>query len=248
VKNKSTRAIGYCRVSTAEQAQEGLSIAAQKAAIENYAALRGLELFTIITDEGISASKPLKQRPGGSQLLAAVEQGKAHHVVAVKLDRLFRNALDALATLQAWEKAGIALHIIDLGGTALATDTAVGRFLFSVLAAIGEMERNLIAERTRTVLRYKRQNGQVFNHEPFGFVRDGDRLVPDPNELRIVSLVMDLHARGLSFRAIARTLNDRGIPSKRGKQWSHEMVRRLVARALSEKEVMEPCSIAVLNS
>lgn len=237
MKPRTLRAIAYTRVSTAEQAAEGLSIPAQKASIESYARLRGLELVTIVADEGVSASKPLGQRPGGGQLLALLAKGEAHHVIAVKLDRLFRNALDALATLQAWEKAGVALHIIDLGGNALATDTAMGRFLFSVLAAIGEMERNLIAERTRSVLRFKRQNGQVFNHEPFGFVRDGDRLVPNPDELRIVDLVMQLRGQGLSYRAIARILNGQGVPTKRGRVWSHEMVRRLIARASSE-EVM----------
>ena len=78
----------------------------------------------------------------------------------MKLDRGFRNAGDCLATVERWERSGIALHVVDLGGNAIDTTSAAGRFMLVVLAGAAEMERNLTRERTRSALAGKRANGQ----------------------------------------------------------------------------------------
>ena len=121
------RAIGYIRCSTHEQADSGLGLDAQAERIRAYAALKGLDI-DIITDAGESGGKPLASRAGGQRLLAAVREGKAKAIVLLKLDRGFRNAVDCLATVEQWERKGIALHIVDLGGNAIDTTTAAGRF------------------------------------------------------------------------------------------------------------------------
>ena len=73
----------------------------------------------------------------------------------LKLDRMFRNAGDCLATVEAWDRAGVALHVVDLGGNAIDTTSAAGRFMLVVLAGAAEMERNLIRERTKAALAVK---------------------------------------------------------------------------------------------
>jgi DNA invertase Pin-like site-specific DNA recombinase len=231
---KTNKALAYIRVSTEEQASHGLSIPAQKEALESYARLRGLDIAEFIVDAGVSGGKPLGARPGGQRLLALLAEGGASHVVVLRLDRLFRNASDCLATVEAWTKRGYVLHLLDVGGNAIDTSSAAGKFMLTILAAVAEMERNLIAERIRTVLRWKRNNGKVFGHVPYGFARDGDNLVPVEAEQKTLELIFELRARGYSLHKIARTLEARGIPTKRGGRWAAATVRKLLARAEEE--------------
>jgi DNA invertase Pin-like site-specific DNA recombinase len=228
---KTNKAVGYVRVSTEEQATHGLSIPAQQEAILAYARMRGLDLIEVVVDAGVSGSRPLGARPGGQKLLALLAEGKASHVIALRLDRLFRNAADCLQTVENWTKRGYVLHLLDVAGNSIDTNSSAGKFMLTVLAAVAEMERNQIAERIRTVLRWKRNNGKVFGHAPFGFARDGDALVPVEAEQKTLELIFDLRARGYSLRKIARTLEARGIPTKCGGRWAAATVRKLLARA-----------------
>jgi len=222
------RALGYVRVSSEEQADRGLSLEAQRSAIDAYARLKGLELVEIIADPGVSGGKPLAERPGGQRLVLALRKKEAQAVIALKLDRLFRSSLDALATLEAWQKAGISVHIVDMGGMPFDSASAVGKFLLSVLVATAEMERNLIRERTKAVLAFKKTNREVYNHEPYGFRRVGNKLVEDPEEQRVIGEILYLRAKGYSLRKIAHALTSAGIPSKRGRPWSAASVRRVL--------------------
>src|SRR5262245_58539004 len=139
-------AVSYCRVSTEEQVQEGVSLAAQEARIRAYCTAAGLTLVASIRDEGISAAKPLATRPGGAALLRVLARRQARHVVVVTLDRAFRSTLDCLATVQTWNRAGVSLHLVDHGGQSIATATAVGRMFLTMLAGFAEMEKRLIGE------------------------------------------------------------------------------------------------------
>lgn len=77
--------------------------------------MRGLELFEVIIDAGVSAGKPLAAREGGRRVLELVRARKVNAVVALKLDRLFRNCADCLTVISGWDKAAVALHLVDLG-------------------------------------------------------------------------------------------------------------------------------------
>ena len=231
---KTNKALAYIRVSTEEQAVHGLSIPAQKEAIESYARLRGLEIAEFIVDAGVSGGRPLGARPGGQRLLSLLAEGKASHIIALRLDRLFRNASDCLQTVENWTKRGYVLHLLDVAGNSIDTNSSAGKFMLTVLAAVAEMERNLIAERIRNVMSWKRRNRKVFGHEPYGFARDGDDLIPVEAEQRALDLILELRARGYSLRKIARTLEARGIPTKRGGRWAAATVRKLLARAEEE--------------
>jgi site-specific DNA recombinase len=239
---KANKAVGYVRVSTEEQASQGLSIPAQEEAIVAYARMRGLELVDVIVDAGVSGGRPLGARPGGQKLLALLAEGKASHIIALRLDRLFRNASDCLQTVEIWSKRGYVLHLLDIAGNSIDTNSSAGKFMLTILAAVAEMERNLIAERIRNVLSWKRKNGKVFGHAPFGFARDGDDLIPLEAEQRALDLIIELRARGYSLRKIARTLEARGIPTKRGGKWAPATVRKLLARA-EEKEILCPAKV-----
>ncbi len=227
------RAIGYVRCSTMEQADSGLGLEAQEQRIRGYCALRNCDETEIIFDRGVSGGKRLADREGGRQLLKALRCGDARAVVMLKLDRGFRNAGDCLNTVEQWDRLGVSLHVVDLGGNAIDTSSAAGKFMLTVLAGAAEMERNLTRERTRSAMAVKRANGQRVGTVPYGFdlADDGNTLTPNPTEQAAVAQMRQMRARGWSFEAIVEELGELDIPTKTGRpKWSHQAVRRILAR------------------
>ncbi len=225
------RAVCYVRVSTEEQAEEGVSLAAQEAAVRAYCAMRGLDVAEVVIDAGVSAGKALSTRNGGGRVLAMVNRGDVSAVVAYKLDRLFRDCADCLTVTREWDRAEVALHLIDLGGQAIDTSTAMGRFFLTVMAGAAEMERNLIRERTAAAMAHMRANGERVGEVPYGFrlASDGVHLEAEPNEQRMIELVRGYRAEGLSIRGIAERLNVEAAPA-RGGRWHPTSVARMLTR------------------
>jgi site-specific DNA recombinase len=227
-----TAAAVYSRVSTDEQVREGVSLQAQEARGRAYCELHGLSLERVYRDEAVSGSKPLAERPQGSQLCADVRAGAVRHVIALKLDRLFRDAIDCLEVSREWETAGVAMHLIDLGGQAVNSASAMGRFMITVLAGAAEMERNLIRERTRLALQHKRERGDRLGGTPFGFVPSSPMkpLVGIQGELETVRLILQLRRRDperWTFRAIAEKLERDGHRTQKGGRWEAMTVKRV---------------------
>lgn len=223
-------AIGYVRVSTAEQAEEGVSLDAQEARIRAYCTMRDLELIELVTDPGVSAGKyTLEQREGGAKLLGAVTQGKVTHVVALKLDRLFRNTIDCLTTVQAWDKAGVSLHLIDMGGASLDTSSAMGRMFLTMAAGFAEMEKNLTAERTTAALSRKAEKNERTGELPYGKRLSADEihLEDNPEEQAVIAKVRKLQKAGLSQRAIVKELAQMGMVNRAGGAFNQTQVARI---------------------
>ncbi len=228
------KAIGYTRCSTNEQADSGLGLDAQAERIKAYATMRGLALVDLITDAGVSGGKPLATREGGQRLLGMLKDRRAEAVVMLKLDRMFRNAGDCLTTVERWEKAGVALHVVDLGGNAIDTTSAAGRFMLVVLAGAAEMERNLTRERTRSAMAVKRANGQRVGTVPYGYdlAADGATLAENPAEQAVIAEIRTQRSAGRTLEQIAADLTARGIPTKTGKSagWTHQAIARILKR------------------
>lgn len=236
-------AVAYIRVSTEEQKKEGISPAAQRDRIEAYCKMRDLALVDVVEDLAVSGTIPIAERKGGMKLIALLKAGAAEAVVAVKLDRVFRNAADCLDTVtgrEGWDDAGIALHIIDMGGNAIDTKTAVGKFSLGVLACAAEMERNLTSERTASALTYKKKHGQAYSPTPFGMTRTNHTVLVNgetkiigtlsPNESEIATLarIRSLRASGKTLRSICSALAD--TPTKKGGKWATSTVAKLLER------------------
>ena len=217
-----SQAIGYVRVSTLEQAREGVSLDAQEERVRAYCAMSGLTLVALVREEGVSAAKPLESRPGGQEVLRAVAEGRAQHVVALKLDRLFRDAVDALTSTQRWERKGVSLHLVDMMGQALNTGSAMGKMFLTMTAAFAELERNLISERTRTALAHKKAQGVRLGGTPLG---ETDK------EAATVARILELREQGTTLRDIAARLTAEGRATKKGGRWQAETVRKVLARA-----------------
>ena len=231
------KALGYIRVSTEDQAQEGVSLAAQRERIVAYCSMAGLELVELHADNGISAGKPLHTRNGGQRLLAALEAGEAEHVIALKLDRLFRDTVDCLQTVQEWDRCGVSLHLIDMGGQTLNTGSAMGRFFLTMAAGFAEMERNLTGERTTAALAWKKAQGQKYAPTPYGYREAEGKLLPNDEELAVVARIKNLRGEGVSYHKIADALNLEGVPSKRGGKWYASTVHYIDRNDLYAEEV-----------
>lgn len=222
------KAVCYIRVSTEEQVREGVSLEAQECKLLSYCRMIGMEVVKVIREEGVSASKALSTRPGGEELLKLIARGQAKHVVSLKLDRLFRDAEDALHQTKAWDKANVALHLVDMGGQTLNTASPMGRFFLNVMAGFAELERNLIAERTSCALAHKKSQGEAYGPTPYGFNRTGGRLVQNNSEQAVIGTIQSRRAAGASLRAIADELNAGGVPTKTGAKWHASTVKYLL--------------------
>lgn len=228
-------AVGYIRVSTNEQATEGVSLAAQRSAITAYATLHGLTLTEIIQDAGESGGVPLAERTGGARVVALVREGAVGAVVVSKLDRAWRSAVDALATTTEWTERGVALHLIDMQ---LDTASAFGRMFLTMLAGLAELERGLIAERTSAALAHLRAQGVHVGRDGLGWTRTDARDGHGRREIRVVDSERELLVRirrmrrtGATFESIARALNQERVPTKRGgARWYATTVRNVIVR------------------
>jgi site-specific DNA recombinase len=232
--------IGYARVSTEEQAREGVSLDSQKAKITGYCELYNHESLEIIVDAGQSAKTV--NREGMHRLIDMTNKRKPeiHGIVVYKLDRLFRNAEEALRYTTTWDKKGIALHSVQ---EQLDTKSAMGRFFFTMMAAIAEMERNVISERTASALQFKRKNGEKTGGDvPFGFnlIERGGKKALEPKEVeqKAIRLMKQLRAEGRSYREIATELEAKGIATKRGRSRWFPMTVKQTLNGLEQQEKM----------
>jgi len=196
---KTLKALGYCRVSTEEQAREGVSLDAQAENIHRYCELYSLDLAEVLIDEGISGKS--MERPAMQELMARVEQGEVEAVVFYKLDRVGRNTVDILTFAEALKKAGVALHSVT---ERIDTTSAHGEFFFTLLAALATMERKQIAERTKAALAHKQDRGEWVGRPPAGYYTKSGKLIAlDPD---LTGKAKRLRREGKSFRAIAERL------------------------------------------
>ena len=217
--------IGYCRVSSDEQAREGLSLALQADKIRAYCDLNDYSVVEIITDAGISA-KNISGRPGLTRAIEMVMTGEADGLVAWKLDRMFRSTVDALQTAEEFRQAGKSLQSIS---EKLDTSSAMGEFFFSLMASLAQMERRLTGERTKAILDGKRARGEFVGKPRFGFQSAGKALQENTTQQKTVVKIRELFAQGNSYRSIAQTLNSQNILTKQAKSWTHKQVSSILA-------------------
>jgi DNA invertase Pin-like site-specific DNA recombinase len=223
------KAVGYVRVSSEDQAKEGVSLSNQKAKIQAYCDLKDLELINILEDAGLSA-KNLK-RPGIQMVLDMVKKKSVDAVVVYKIDRMFRSVIDALITTKKFDKLGIAFHSIV---EAVDTKSAMGWHFFTITASYAELERKLIGERTKAALQHKKANGEVWGPVPFGFKRVRRKIIPDKAEQGTIKKVLRLRKMGFNYSQISRKLNKLGLRTKKGNTWFPQTVKNIVVQSESK--------------
>lgn len=204
---------GYLRVSTLHQASEGKSLDVQRRQVEGWALMQGLDLADVFTERGVSGSVPIAERPEGARLWGLLRKGDT--VVAGKLDRLFRSALDALQTVEALRARGVSLVMLDLGGDV--AGNGLSKLFLTIAAAFAEAERDRIRERVSQVKADQRSRGRYLGGiVPFGFTVEAGALVAHPGQQEAITLARRLWASGSTMRAVAAGLADAGHPLSLG--------------------------------
>lgn len=229
------RVIGYCRVSTDRQADEGFGLPAQRAAIEAWAAAEGVELVDVV-EEAFTGMVD-EDRPMLAELLGRIEDGEAGGVVVARGDRLARTLTGQEVIFARVWRAGCRVFSADTGEVLPDDpDDPMRTFVRQVMGAAAQLDRAMTLARLRGGRAAKAAaGGFAYGSPPFGWRADrmGGLEPVEAEQLTIVRLV-ELRRSGLSMRAIAEVLNGDGVPTQRGGRWGSETVARVLRREAPE--------------
>jgi DNA invertase Pin-like site-specific DNA recombinase len=235
-------AVGYVRVSTDMQAVDGLSLDAQRHAIQSYCSMQGLRLIKIC--QGVESGGKAT-RPGLADALAV----RADVVVVLKFERVSRS-LRHFCELYEEHFADGAKELVAIRES-IRLDSVLGRALVSILMVFAQMEREATGERTREAISHIRRCGYHFGKTPYGFktvpAADNPRFrvkvwhISQPvnsrnhSDVEVKVRVRELRDRGTSYAAIARILNEIGYVPYKGKRFTESSVRKLLGNTPESK-------------
>jgi DNA invertase Pin-like site-specific DNA recombinase len=212
------RVVAYARVSTREQGRKGVSLDAQRHAIETEAQHRGWSVVRHLED--VASGKSTNGRPGLEEAVAIIEGGEADALVATKLDRISRSVVDFGGLVERSRRKNWGLVVLD---TDVDTTRANGELIANVVISIAQWERRIIGERTREALEEKRRSGTKLGRpEGSGF---------ESISAQVVRRLRRMRARGMTFVAIANRLDADGVPTARGGKWRAGTVQRVLERS-----------------
>lgn len=229
------KAIGYVRVSTEEQAREGVSIEAQEERIRALATAKGWNLVSIIKDAGYSGKN--LNRPRVRDLIDVCRKAEVDVVIVYKVDRLTRKQKDLWYLLEdVFYKNQVGFVSVT---EAFDSTTAAGTAFLGMIGVFAQLERDLVAERTREALYHKKTKGEWIGRKPTGFrISESGRLEEDPDMLRLIARAKRLRRGGASFGEISRAIS---VPKTTIYRLVNVHLRSLKANYCSElREVIVP--------
>src|SRR5712692_102367 len=205
-------AVGYVRRSK-ESGERTVSLEDQRERVAAYCAERGWPLVEVLVDDGVSGGR--RQRL--ERLAERVRSTGARAIVVYHLDRFARDLAGTLDYVRRFARRGVELHVVGLGR--VEADTASGFILTAVEGLAAEHYRRVISEKTRDALARLRAKGRrVSRFAPYGFrLAARGRLLANPREQVLLGQIAAPRHRGLSLRAISRTLAARGILARNGR-------------------------------
>lgn len=218
-------AVGYVRVSTSKQVEEGGSLEEQREALAFYAATNALDLVAVYEDAGVSGAKDEDRRPGLAAAIEAIRSGTAKVLLVRDLSRLARG-LDLTGYLRvAVQKAGGAVRVMG------ESEDRIYRLFDAVK---NEMYRTAVSDRMRLWATSRQAKGLPLGQAPYGFqLGEGGRLEPNPEEFPTLNRIREARERGETLRAIAATLNAEGIRTRTGKAWAAATILNATRRGPS---------------
>jgi DNA invertase Pin-like site-specific DNA recombinase len=207
-------ALLYVRVSTQRQVDEGVSLAAQERELRIAATAAGYTEVELVREEGRSG-KSIKGRPALRSALERLNNRSAAALFVTRVDRLARSTKDFLSIIDQAKSNDWRLVMLDLN---LDTSSYQGRFVVTIMSALAEMERAIMAERQKDVHRDRKARGQVW-----GVDVGPKSKIP----LEVMKRIRDMREKGMSYHSIATTLNDEGVPTAlKGEHWHGSTIRK----------------------
>ena len=208
-------ALLYARVSTQLQVNDGVSLDVQERQLRQAAELAGYTEFELVREEGRSG-KSITGRPALTEALKRLDAGTASALFVTRIDRLARSTKDFLSIIDRANANKWRLVMLDLN---LDTASYQGRFVVTIMSALAEMERGIIAERQKDVHKDRRARGVVWG------VDMGPR---NKTSEEVKQRIFSERKAGASYRSIANGLNRDNIPTQNGRQWYATTVKNLV--------------------
>jgi len=228
------RAVGYVRVSTDQQALEGVSLDAQQVRIRAHCISQDIELVDIVIDEGFSAKS--LERPGIKRALAMLASNQANALVVVKLDRLTRSVKDLGYLCDSYFREGLPYSLLSVSDS-IDTRSASGKLMLNVLMSVAQWEREAISERTQEAMDELKRRGVRMGGAPYGwqYTKEPDEhgrrnIVLHPGEQKIILRICAMHREGLSVLDIWKRLTAEGV-RPRGDAWERPTLYRILERA-----------------
>lgn len=230
----SKRVAIYCRVSTIEQAEEGYSIDEQNIKIREYCEREGHEIYNLYEDRGISG-KNITNRPGIKQLLEDATNNKFDLVIVWKLNRISRKLLDILNIVDLLNKHNIAFRSLT---ESFETETPSGKLQLNIMGAIGEFERETIAENVKLGLVARARDGRwcggvVLGYDLVELPNQGKKrkntiLKINEVEANTVRRIFDLYSQGHGYKAVVNRINNEGRKTKRNSSFAVSTVKDIL--------------------
>lgn len=174
----------YCRVSTANYQHTGLE--SQVRALKEYCISAGIKEHKLFTDEGVSGAKT--SRPGLDALMASVCRGEVKSVVVYSFSRFSRSTRHLLSALEIFNERRIGFVSLS---ERLDTTTPTGKMIFTVLAAVAALEREILIERVKNGLRNAKAKGKILGRP----------------KTRNDNLILTLLSQGMTYRQISKLAN-----------------------------------------
>ena len=231
--------VAYLRVSSASQI-DAWGLDRQEAAVKQWARFNNHRIIEWQRDEGVSGTLEAVDRPGLTAAIDKIGHG-ADGILIADLDRLARKLTVQEAALAVIWKAGGRVFTATSGEVHREDPEDPSRNLIrQVMGAVIEYEKNTAVKRMRDGRRAKAATGRkatgqyAYGYRGVGAGRERDA-GPDPGGQVAVRLIVELRGQGMSYRAICRTLDSRGLRPKRGPTWLPMTVRRIYERETTRR-------------
>ena len=223
------KAIGYVRVSTDKQADSGLGLEAQRAAVTAAAHRLGVTLGAVHVDAAVSGSLSNGDRPVLMEAVGAL--GRGDLLLVAKRDRLGRDVIAVAMIERLIAKRGA--RVVSAAGEGTDNEDPSSLLMRRLIDSFAEYERLIIGARTKSALAAKRVRRERVGTVPFGsrLAADGEHLVDDPAEQHTLARLRALRAAGQTQRKIAARLNAEGLTTRTGSPWRHQYVANLLRTA-----------------
>jgi site-specific DNA recombinase len=220
-------AVGYIRVSTDMQVEEGHSLETQQQTIFDYCKYHKLSFSKFYPERGLSGKNT--ERPQLQLLLEELQPGTI--IIITSLSRLSRNVKDTLTLLEQIKQKGATLIIIDLN---VDTSTASGDLIMNIMASVSQFERKQTVERVRNTMDHMARQGQLITKPPFGYKVEKEgkisKLVEDEQEQLIIDKIRNIIKDDprIPVASIVRKLTIDGVQIRKSNCIYHFFVSKII--------------------
>ena len=202
MKNPGKKVAIYSRVSTEEQAKEGLSVEAQIDKCKAFCEARGWDIFKVYKDAGFSAGS--MNRPAMALLLRDANEKKFDIILVYKIDRFSRKLKDLIMMLEDLKQKNINFTSVT---EQIDTTSAMGEAFFQIIGVFAQLERGMVKERVQLAFDRKIKLGETLYRAPFGYVYQNKKLVPDPKNASHVHEIFKMWAAGINYKELSKKFN-----------------------------------------